>query len=167
MGNHTELQRVPRTRCDEGWGTFHLPFASNRCCYTIWILDPYDALVRTHTVALQTQEKTEMRSGHCPRLIDGEPDEGSESKVKGAYIEHLSTPSFCKTGMYIFILCKSDQHWILIHLLQLNLAISLIQQLIQERSPKASPRGPRLKRTSPTELPPAAQMEDLTLGSQP
>jgi hypothetical protein len=74
MGNHTELQCVPRTRCDEGWGTFHLPFASNRCCYTIWILDPYDALVRTHTVALQTQEKTEMRSGHCPRLIDGEPD---------------------------------------------------------------------------------------------
>ena len=66
----------------------------------------------------------------------------------------LSIPSFYKSVGWLlhhqlrlwFLSCsrscnKSDQHWILIHLLHLNLAISLIQQLIQERSPKASPPG--------------------------
>ena len=54
----------------------------------------------------------------------------------------LSIPSFYKSVGWLlhhqlrlwFLSCsrscnKSDQHWILIHLLQLNLAISLIQQL--------------------------------------
>ena len=37
MGNHTELQHVPRTRCDEGWGTFH-PFRQQQVL--LYHMDP-------------------------------------------------------------------------------------------------------------------------------
>ena len=73
-GKSYRVATCPKDPLRRGMG--HLPLAFRQQQVLLYHMDPGSiyALVRTHTVALQTQEKTEMRSGHCPRLIDGEPD---------------------------------------------------------------------------------------------